>query len=303
ARFQDSDPGSPEAPSHEIEASVPSERRASAGYRDPSLASQLLHQGARRKGRGRMKLVAGLAVPVAALALWGGLHVIQDASNAPIPPTSLASPAERVQKDSVSQAYEPGAGQLGIGGTDLEPPAAPWSARETKPTAAELTAARQRLEAAMASAGAAAGPSRKDLILAIEIARAQAVLYKQDLDAALERLAQSEAETETANARADILTKELIASRQRHLAAVEIADADDNWARRQLARDALAASDRAASLEQDLSAARRRIAGRKAQLGAARSETASLTKQLGQLRKEHAALLEIFRAQAHQGAR
>ena len=99
------------------------------------------------------------------------------------------------------------------------------------------------------------------------------------------------------------LAKELIDTRKRHSAAVEIADADDNVARRQLARDAMVASDRASSLERDLSSARRRIASLKAQVSAANSETAALARQLAQLRKEHAALLEIFRTQTDQRGR
>ncbi len=298
----------PETPRHEARASVPFERPAAAGYRDPNAAIQLLQRGTRRGGRARTILLAGLAIPVAALVLWGGVTVIQLASDQPIPPPTLPSAAEQALPDIVSQAYEPPAERPGLGGEELSRPREPWSARETKPTTAELTAARLRLEnalkkAAPAKSGAEDGPSRKELVLAIEIARAQAALYQQDLAAALERLAQSEAETQTANARTDILTKELIDTRRRHLAAVEIADADDNSTRRQLARDVLVASDRATSLERDLSAARRRISGLKTQLGAARTETASLAKQLAQLRKEHAALLEIFRAHSHQGSR
>jgi hypothetical protein len=301
---KDSDSAPPVAPRHEAKASAPFERPAAASYRDPNVTIQLLQHGTRRGGRARTLLLAGLAIPVAALALWGGVTVIQLASDQPIPPPTLPSAAEQALPDIVSQAYEPPAERSGIGGEELSQPREPWSARETKPTAAELTAARQRLENAMQKAGTAeAGPSRKELILAIEIARAQAAIYKQDLAAALERLAKSEAAAQTANARTDILTKELIDTRRRHSAAVEVADADDNSARRQLAREAMVASDRAVSLEQDLSAARRRVSGLKAQLGAARTETASLAKQLAQLRKEHAALLQIFRAQSHQGSR
>ncbi len=306
AESEGSDPAStpsPAEPRRQPKASVPSERPVAAGYRDSSATVKLLLQGTRRKGRGRTMLVTGLAVPMAALVLWGGLQVIQLASNEPIPPPTFGSPAGQAPAVVVSETDGPGAEQRDIGGDDPGRPGEPWSAGETKPTVAELTAARHRLEAAMESAAAEAGPSRKELILAIEIARAQAALYQQDLDAARERLARSEAEAQTANARADLLTKELIDTRQRHLAAAEIAVADDNNARRQLARDALAASKRADSLERDLDAARRRISGLQAQLGAARSETATLTQQLAQLRKEHAALLEIFRAQTRQGSR
>jgi len=65
-------PASPEPPRYEPKASPGFLRRGSGNYRDPSATSQLLRQTtARRKARGRVILVAGLAVPLVALLLWG----------------------------------------------------------------------------------------------------------------------------------------------------------------------------------------------------------------------------------------
>ena len=80
-------PASPEAPWHGPKASPGPEQRGSESYGDPSGTNQLLRQmKARRKGRGRVILVAGLVVPLMALLFWGVETLILSAGKEPIAP-------------------------------------------------------------------------------------------------------------------------------------------------------------------------------------------------------------------------
>lgn len=136
ARSSTPGPASPEPPRSEPKASPGFLRPSSVNYMDPKATSQLLRQTtARRKRRGRVILVAGLAVPLVALLIWGAVTVIQPAGNEQIPPTTEASDPmdgsgsadggqSPIQPENAALLLEPTTGKLAVGGavplTDVE---------------------------------------------------------------------------------------------------------------------------------------------------------------------------------------
>ncbi len=82
-------PASPEAPFQEPKTSPGFLRRGSENYGDSSATHRMPRQTtARWKGRGRVILVAGLAIPLVALLFWDVETMIQPAGNEQIPPTT-----------------------------------------------------------------------------------------------------------------------------------------------------------------------------------------------------------------------
>jgi hypothetical protein len=123
-----SGPPSPNAPQYEPTAGIPTGQQASANYRDPSATRQLLRQTtARRKGRGKIILAIGLAVPLVALLYWGAENMMQPISYEQISPTAetadpMAGPGSAVdgkppaQPDMAALSREPAIGRLDPGG-------------------------------------------------------------------------------------------------------------------------------------------------------------------------------------------
>jgi len=144
-----------------------------------------------------------------------------------------------------------------IGDLELE---AQTAKAEAGVLAAELTEVRQQYQTVPQDAADETQSSRQRLILAAEIASAQATLSKQDLIAALDRLARFESEAQAAKAEATILAGELAETRRLQSAALETAVAAAETSRHELILAAQAASAHAALLDQDLDAARQRIA-------------------------------------------
>jgi predicted nucleic acid-binding Zn-ribbon protein len=125
-------PASPNAAQYEPATGIPTGQQASANYRDPSATGQLLRQTtARRKGRGRIILATGLAVPLVALLYWGAETVIQPTGTEPTPPTAetantMAGPGSTVggnppaQPDTAALSPEPATEKLDLGGAVLQ---------------------------------------------------------------------------------------------------------------------------------------------------------------------------------------
>ncbi len=134
-------------------------------------------------------------------------------------------------------------------------------------------------------AAAGIGPSWEKLVRAAEITNLQATISRQDLKAALERLARFKSEAQTAKAVAANLARELVDIRRRHSAALNDIVSEIETTHQQVVLDARSASDRNASLEQDLDAARQRIAELEAALQALEvkaDKPANELKQTGQ---------------------
>jgi hypothetical protein len=144
-----------------------------------------------------------------------------------------------------------------IGDLELE---AQTAKAEAGVLTAELTEVRQQYQTVPQDAADETQSSRQRLILAAEISSAQATLSKQDLIAALDRLARFESEAQAAKAEATILAGELAETRRLQSAALETAVAAADTSRHELILAAQAASAHAALLDQDLDAARQRIA-------------------------------------------
>jgi hypothetical protein len=152
------------------------QRRSSVNYNDPQTNRQSLQQvTARQKRRGRVILVAGLAVPLVALLILGTVTMIQFAAKGAIPPSAetadtMAGPGPAdgglppVQPETAALSLVPATGKLDLGGgvpladeQDLTAAQglilrqAVESARQTTP--AETSArTREQLYAALASA-------------------------------------------------------------------------------------------------------------------------------------------------------
>jgi len=114
-----SGPGSPEpdAPRQDPTTGIETSQQALVGYRGPDATGQLLRQESkRRQGRGRFVLMAGLAVSLVALLLWGAETVFeytrtqQLAFELPIP-LDGSGPEDRDQGQS-PLAFENRAGSL-----------------------------------------------------------------------------------------------------------------------------------------------------------------------------------------------
>ncbi len=121
-------PASPNAPQYEPTTGIPTRQHASANYRDPSATRQLLQETTPRwKGRGRIILATGLAVPLVALLYWGAETMMQPISYEQISPTAetantMAGPGSAVdgkppaQPEAAAPSPEPATEKLDLGG-------------------------------------------------------------------------------------------------------------------------------------------------------------------------------------------
>ena len=201
-------PASPESPRHGPKASTGPEQRGSESYRDPSATSQLLRQTtARRKVRGRIILVAGLAVPLVALLFWGVVTMTQFASKEQIPlPAETADPMA-----------DPGAADGG------QPPAQHQIARLTAAVKAsdaiigrlrdELVVARQEVETAHPTTPAEPNlvgeKQQRELMLAATVSSARVVALQRELERERQRIADLSKAVESAEDESAKLRDEL----------------------------------------------------------------------------------------------
>jgi exonuclease VII small subunit len=245
-------PASPEPPRYEPKASPGFLRRGSGNYRDPSATSQLLRQTtARRKARGRVILVAGLAVPLVALLIWGIVTMIQFAAKGPIPPSAetadtMAGPGSAdgglppVQPETAALSLVPATGKLDLGGAvplaDEQDITA--AQREIDRLSAvvevsdamvarlrdELAIARQAVETARqttsAEANAEGETQQRELTLAVTASSARVATLQKELKAAQQQIADLSRAAEAAEDEAVRLREEL-AARQQEAAATQ----------------------------------------------------------------------------------
>ncbi len=245
--------------------------------------------GGRFSGRKATRLAGGLACGLALLAAGfvlgqggtGSSKAGRDEASAPLV-TSLRSELAEARR------------QIASLGAALEA-----SEKDVTRLSADLLAARQAPEMAQGTPrDVAAESSRQRQILAVEIARTQAALSKQDLAAASDRLARFESEARAAKAEAAGLAGELAEAQRLGSAALETAAAESESARQELGLAVQAASAHAARLSRELAAAQQRIADLAAEAGAARSEAGGLAEQLADARMTHRATLDKLRSEA-----
>jgi len=214
-------PASPEAPFQEPKTSPGFLRRGSENYEDSSATRRMPRQTtARRKGRGRVILVAGLAIPLVALLFWGVETMIQPAGNEQIPPTtetadpmagssSVDGGQPPVQPETAALPLEPATGKLDLGGavphadeqdlTAAQRQIARLSAaveasdtmivrlrdallvaRQEVETARQTTPAEPNLESAI---------QQRELMLAATVSSARVVALQRELETARHRIA------------------------------------------------------------------------------------------------------------------
>ena len=242
------------------------------------------HFARRRATRLAGGLACGLALLAAGFVLGqggtGSSKAGRDEASAPLV-TSLRSELAETRR------------QIASLGAALEA-----SEKDVTRLSADLLAARQAPEMPQGTPrDVAAESSRQRQILAVEIARTQAALSKQDLAAASDRLARFESEARAAKAEAAGLAGELAEAQRLRSAGLETAAASET-ARQQLGLAVQAASAHAARLSRELAAAQQRIADLAAEAGVARSEAGGLAEQLADARKTHRATLDKLRSEA-----
>ncbi len=245
-------PASPEPPRYEPKASPGFLRRGSENYMDPRATSQLLRQTtARRKGRGRGILVAGLAVPLVVLLIWGIETMIQFAAKGPIPPSAetadtMAGPGSAdgglppVQPETAALSLVPATGKLDLGGAVPLADEQDISAaqREIDRLSAvvevsdamvarlrdELAIARQAVETARqttsAEANAEGETQQRELTLAVTASSGRVATLQKELKAAQQQIADLSRAAEAAEDEAVRLREEL-AARQQEAAATQ----------------------------------------------------------------------------------
>jgi predicted nucleic acid-binding Zn-ribbon protein len=297
------DAASPTAQWQGATAHSPHAQQDSASYQDPSATGQRLRHGARRKGRGRAALVAGLAVSlaaVAALVIWGTESGLIVTDNAP-----ASSPSETTE-------WNTGAGSTDGATRDLAATVAPADPQDlaaaqrqiARLTAAveassseaarlrdELAIARQTLESVLQvpSTGADAEEQQRKLALA---AAEEASNLRAALAGAEQKIAALDTQLEAARRATSTARAETARLRTAMLQAKGQTDAE----LRVLSLATTASSARIAALQRDLASARREIielggdkdaaaadaTGLRASLQSAQAETEALREELDQ---------------------
>jgi len=239
-------PASPEPPRYEPKASPGVLQRGSGNYRDPSATSQLLRQTtARRKARGRVILVAGLAVPLVALLIWGTVTMIQFAAKGPIPPSAetadtMAGPGwadgglPPVQPETAALSLVLATGKLDLGGgvpladeQDLTAAQGQIARLSAAVEASDsmivllrdaLVVARQQVETARQAApdesSLESEIQQRELMLAATISSARVVALQRELDTTRQRIADLSAAVGSAEDEAAKPREELSARQQ-----------------------------------------------------------------------------------------
>ena len=301
------DAASPTAQWQGATAQSPHAQQDSASYQDPSATGQRLRHGARRKGRGRAALVAGLAVSlaaVAALVIWDTPSWLQVTDNAP------ASSAPETTKETTE--WNAGAGSADGATRDLAATVAPADPQDlaaaqrqiARLTAAveassseaarlrdELAIARQTLESVLQvpSTGADAEEQQRKLALA---AAEEASNLRAALAGAEQKIAALDTQLEAARRATSTARAETARLRTAMLQAKGQTDAE----LRVLSLATTASSARIAALQRDLASARREIielggdkdaaaadaTGLRASLQSAQAETEALREELDQ---------------------
>jgi hypothetical protein len=285
-------PASPEAPWHEPKTSPGFLRRGTENYRDPSATRQLPRQTtASRKVRGRVILVAGLAVPFVALLIWATVTKIQFGAKEPIPPSAetadtMAGPGSAVggqpsaQPETAALSSERATGKVDLGGAVPQADAQVLAATQhqiARLTAAveasdsvvarlrdKLAIARQAVETARQTRPAETNPEaetqQRELALA---ATAEASNLRAALAGAEQKLAALGTQLEAAlGAVADADTRaagDRVETARLHAALQQAKDQTD-VKRRDLTLAATVSSARVAVLQRELKSAHQQIA-------------------------------------------
>ncbi len=298
-------PSAPQAPSPEGRGYAPAMRlgrglQGPASYRDPGASGQLLRRSAGRSyTRARVIVVAGMAVLVVALLVWGAKTTMRLAGNEPSPPpagtadpadaqgsadggeplaqSALVTSAGESQAGAAAPSGEPATGKLSTGGVDSLPLAAPPPSGSADPQAVKsgLAAAQQQIARLTAAAEASdAMIARLQDELAIARRRAEAALQSPP-EAARNQTREQRLAAQALSAEVAIARRELENARRQAGANAE-ADAQ----RRELMAAVTAWSARADALKRGLEANRRQTSELTSVLETAKAEASSLREAL-----------------------